>query len=120
MNARKGLIELAGMHFKAFHGCLEIERQMGGEFVVDFCAEWDISRAASTDDLSDTLDYSSVYAVVASCMERPCNLLEAVAGRIAEALSTEIPGLGHFRLKVSKKNPPVGGDCEWASVTLER
>lgn len=113
-------IELLGMRFFARHGCLESERQDGNEFVVDFRCERDLSAAGVSDRLEDTLDYSSVYAVVAREMEIPSSLLEHVAARIADALTREIPGLGHFELRVSKKNPPVGGECEWARICIRR
>ncbi len=114
----KGYIELSGMHFRARHGCLESERTEGNDFVVDFRCPVDIGRAAESDCLEDTLDYSRVYAVVAAQMEIPSNLLEHVAARIASSLQQEFKDLEHFELTVSKKNPPVGGECEWARVSI--
>ena len=115
-----GKIELTGMKFFARHGCLESERELGNEFLVDFSCEFDTSYAERSDDLADTLDYSLVYGIVARQMEIPSMLLEHVACRIADALEEELPDLKHFELRVSKKNPPVGGDCEWARITLKR
>ena len=116
----RGTIELLGMKFFARHGCLESERHDGNEFKVDFRCEYDISSAEITDDLDDTLDYSKVYAIAAREMQIPSQLLECVAGRIADALQEEIPGLEHFEISVYKKNPPVGGECEWAKVSTIR
>ena len=116
----RGKIELIGMKFFARHGCLESERRDGNEFRVDFACEYDTSSAELTDELEDTLDYSLVYAIVAREMAVPSRLLEHVAGRIADALQAEIPGLEHFEISVYKKNPPVGGECEWAKVSTRR
>ena len=116
----KGRIELLGMRFRAYHGCLESERTDGGDFKVDFCCEWDTRAAEQTDELADTLDYSVVYGIVAREMAVPSDLLEHVAGRIADALQMECPGLERFEVSVYKKNPPVGGECEWAKVTVRR
>jgi dihydroneopterin aldolase len=113
-------IELLGMKFFARHGCLESERREGNEFVVDFSCDYDTSTAETTDNLRDTLDYSRVYAIVAREMETPSMLLEHVAGRIADALQLEIPELEGFTVSVYKKNPPVGGECEWAKVSIRR
>lgn len=115
-----GRIELQGMHFFARHGCLESELVNGNEFRVDFECDYDFSRAAQSDNLEDTLDYSKVYAVVARQMAVPSKLLEHVAARIANALQSELPELEHFEICVSKKNPPVGGNCEWAKVRIKR
>lgn len=111
---------MTGMRFFARHGCLESERLEGNEFKVDFSCEWDTAAAELTDELDDTLDYSRVYTVIAHEMAVPSRLLEHVAGRIADALQEEIPGLDHFEVSVYKKNPPVGGECEWAKVSTVR
>ena len=116
----KGWIELSGMRFYAYHGCLESERIGGNEFTVDFRCPVSPSRAAESDSLEDTLDYSRVYGVIAGQMKEPCNLLETVACRIAASLEKEFPQLEHFDITVSKKNPPVGGECEWASVSISK
>jgi dihydroneopterin aldolase len=115
----EGQIELCGMHFWAYHGCLESERREGNEFVVDFRCPSDFGAAAASDNLEDTLDYSRVYEVVAAQMKEPSNLLEHLCCRIAESLQKEFPSLEHFELTVSKKNPPVGGECEWAKVSIK-
>lgn len=113
-------IELEGMHFRAFHGCLESERINGNDFIVDFSAEYDFSRAALNDSLEDTLDYSSIYNIVKREMAIPSNLLEHVAGRIARAIETEFPSLEHFTVRISKKNPPVDGPCELSRISISK
>ena len=50
-------------------------------------------------------------------MEKPSNLLENVAGRIVDAISRAHPKLWFIQVRVSKKNPPVGGACSWSRVT---
>lgn len=113
-------LELTGMRFYAYHGCLPQERLTGTEYLLDFRCEVDTRRAEASDDLADALDYSRVYAVAAQQMETASNLIEHVAGRIADALLAEIPDLKHFEITLSKKNPPVGGECQWARITVRR
>lgn len=110
-------IELVGMEFHSFHGCLEEERKEGNTFLVDFRGKADLSKAASTDDLEDTVDYSKIYDIVASEMEKPSNLLENVAGRIVDAIERSGMKFWFVQVRVSKKNPPVGGICSWSRVT---
>ena len=114
-----GKIELLGMHFKAYHGCLPEERTNGGEYVVDFRCPVNPETAVQTDDLASTLDYSAVYEIVSSQMAVPSNLLENVAGRIRNALEDAFPNLEEFEISVSKLNPPVGGNVDCARVTLK-
>lgn len=115
---KNGTIELEGMEFTAFHGCLEHERREGNLFTVDFKGEVDISKAAETDALEDTLDYGKIYDIVAEQMRTPSNLLENVVYRIASAISREFPYIGQFSVRVSKRNPPVSGTAAWSRVTL--
>ena len=114
-----GTIELLGMHFKAYHGCLPEERVNGGEYVVDFRCPVNPETAIQTDDLSFTLDYGAVHRIVAEQMAVPSNLLENVAGRIRDAIEEAFPELEEFEISVAKLAPPVGGTVECARVTLK-
>ena len=53
-------------------------------------------------------------------MDEPRQLLESVAGSIAGRIREEFPRVSGVEVSVSKKNPPVGGECEWARVTARR
>ena len=113
-----GVIELEGMEFKAYHGCLEQEKVRGNSFTVDFRGELDLSAAAESDNLSDTLNYGEIYEIVADEMSIPSELLENVAGRILNAIEEKFPQLVSFSVRVSKKRPPVDGVAQWSRVTL--
>ena len=113
-----GTIELEGMEFKAYHGCLEQEKVRGNVFTVDFKGELDLSAAAESDNLNDTLNYGEIYELVAEEMSIPSELLENVAGRIVKAIEKRFPQLVEFSVRVSKKRPPVEGIAQWSRVTL--
>lgn len=113
-----GSIELEGMEFHAFHGCLERERKEGNTFLVDFYAEAELKKAVKSDDLKDTADYGRIYDIVAEQMAVPSNLLENVAGRILDAIRKEFKDFIFIRIRVSKKNPPVNGACAWSRVAV--
>ncbi|MBR5661106.1 MAG: dihydroneopterin aldolase [Bacteroidales bacterium] len=110
-------IELTGMEFHAFHGCLVQERKEGNTFIVDFRGKITGKKAAKSDDLKDTVDYSKIYEIVAAQMAEPSNLLENVAGRIVDAIMAADLKFWFVQVRVSKKNPPVGGTCSWSRVT---
>lgn len=114
-----GTIELLGMEFLAYHGCLDSEKELGGDFVVDFRAKLDFGKAAKEDSLADTLDYSKVYELVAAEMSQRSDLLENVAWRICRAISGAFPELPEFEVSVAKKHPPVGGEAELARVVMK-
>ena len=115
---KTGIIELEGMEFKAYHGCLEQEKVRGNLFTVDFRGELDLSAAAESDNLNDTLNYGEIYDIVAEEMSLPSELLENVAGRIVKAIEKNFPQLITFSVRVSKKRPPVEGVAQWSRVTL--
>ena len=110
-------IELVGMEFHAFHGCLEEERRDGNTFVVDFRGKANLRKPAESDNLEDTIDYSKVYDIVAAEMAKPSNLLENVARRIVDAIMGAGMKFWFVQVRISKKNPPVGGVCSWSRVT---
>ena len=47
-------------------------------------------------------------------------MLENVAKRILDAMFAEFPNIENVKVKVSKMNPPMGGEIEKVSVTLSR
>ena len=113
-----GIMELSGMEFHAYHGCLESEKKEGNLFVVDFKAVYKVRRPAVTDDIKDAADYGEIYQLVKEEMEKPSNLLEHVAGRIAKAIEEAFPKVSSIDLTLTKQNPPMGADCEGASVEV--
>ena len=113
-----GTIELEGMEFRAFHGCLEREKVVGNDFTVDFRGEVDMSAAAESDNLMDAVNYAEIYDVVKEEMAKPSDLLEHVAGRIVKALETKFPQFTSFSVRVSKKRPPVDGVVQWSRITM--
>lgn len=107
------------MHFYAHHGCFEQERIIGTHFCVDLSFEVDTSRAEVSDSIDDTVNYLDVYRVVKEQMEIPSNLLEHVARRVGEAVKGRFPSVISVNVKVSKMNPPLGGQMESVSVAVE-
>lgn len=112
------LMELEGMEFRAYHGCLEREKTVGNDFIVDFRGEMDMSAAAESDDLHDTVNYAEIYDAIKEEMARPSDLLENVAGRIVKAIEEKFPQFESFSVRVSKKRPPVEGIVQWSRVTM--
>ncbi|MGH3614512.1 MAG: dihydroneopterin aldolase [Pseudonocardia sp.] len=78
-------IELRGLRVRGRHGVYAEERRDGQDFVVDVVASLDLRAAAASDDLADTLDYGALAVRVAAIVGgAPCDLIETVAGRVAD------------------------------------
>ena len=112
------LIEIEGMEFYAFHGHFAVEKIAGNRFLVNLQIESDCSKAGQTDRLEDTLDYQKAYLIVKEEMAIPADLLEHVAQRIINRIKNEFQEAQKFIVKVSKMNPPMGGQIRKVSVTM--
>lgn len=119
-NYLMGLIEIEGMKFYAYHGHFDAEQVVGNNFEVNVRLKTRCSKAAQSDKLQDALNYQAVYECIQREMQQPSALLENVAQRILDALFAEFPPLKKAQLKISKMNPPMGGEIERVSVTLSQ
>ena len=113
-----GIINVNGIKIYAFHGCLEEEAIIGGQYVVDVKIETDFSEAEISDDLTKTVYYVTVYNIVKAQMSIRSTLNEHAAGNIARALIKQIPAIQHVEVKVTKINPPMNGEVKEVSVMV--
>jgi dihydroneopterin aldolase len=114
------LIQIEGMEFYAFHGHFKEEQIVGNKFMIDVTIETDLEKPMESDNLKDAVNYQLAYEVVKKEMQKKSHLLEHIAGRILNALYTEIEGIKKATVKVSKMNPPVGGKIHSVSVVVSR
>jgi len=111
-------ISLQDIELQAYHGVFEEERRMGNTFRVSVRLSVPECLGVQTDELSDTWNYGEIYNLVVREMEQPSQLLEHVAGRIRRAIQESFPQATEIHVKISKKNPPVGGKVAWASIEI--
>lgn len=80
-------IELRGLRVRGHHGVFDHERRDGQEFVLDLVLWTDLTAAAASDDLADTVDYGALAETAAAVLEGPPRaLIEAVAEEVADAV----------------------------------
>lgn len=115
-----GLIQIEGMEFYAFHGHFKEEQIVGNRFLVDLTIETDMEKPSSSDNLKDAVNYQAAYEIIKTQMEMKSHLLENIAGRILDAVFSELPGVKKATVKVSKMNPPMGGKINSVSVVMSR
>lgn len=115
-----GKVILEGLEFHAYHGVYAHERSSGNKFEVDVVVETEIGDSAFHDNLAGTINYEDIYAVVKSEMEKPSKLLERVGHSIAEKILNSFPGSISVQINISKFNPPIGGVCRKAAVTISK
>ena len=112
---------LEGLVLRAFHGCHEAEARDGQDFVLDVELELDLARAASSDDLAATVSYDDLLAVTSAAFcGRRCNLIEAAAGAVADALLAAFPLVEAVQVCVRKPHAPLPARFAAAGVRLVR
>jgi dihydroneopterin aldolase len=114
-----GIVELVGMEFFAKHGCHPEERKLGNKYTVDVLLKVDMEQAVVADKLEGTVDYERVYAIVQRVMSKEVNLLEHLAGTIGKELKESFGNVLTVKVSISKHQPPIGGLCDRARVTVE-
>lgn len=77
-------IRITGITAFGYHGVLSHEREEGQEFVVDVAIETDFSKAAETDEVTETINYALIADLVFAEITGPAvNLIETMANQIA-------------------------------------
>ena len=112
-----GLIKVEGIRLRAFHGCLEEEARVGGDYIVNIEVDGDFSTAETSDSLDDTVDYGEVTALVQAEMGIRSKLIEHVADRILNALENRWKEM-RFQVEVVKLKPPINGNVEQVSYRV--
>ena len=112
-------IQLSDMHFYAYHGCLPTENVIGTDYIVNLKIGLDLSKAMESDDLKDTINYQIIYDLIEKEIHQQSKLIEHVAGRIVKVLHQHFPQITSLKLKLSKTNPPLGGEVASADIIVE-
>lgn len=112
-------ITLRQMEFRAFHGCYELEQQVGNRFTVDLWLETELGQVAEFDSVEIAVNYLTVYEVVREVMGHTQRTIERVAMNIIEAIKTAFPQVERVNCTVAKLAPPLGGKLHSVCVTLE-
>jgi dihydroneopterin aldolase len=111
---------LEDVRFFGHHGVSKAEQTVGVWFSVDAELAMDLAPAAVSDDLAAAIDYGEVARrIVEIGTEGRVNLIERLAGLIAQALLREFP-TRQVRVRVRKLTPPLQGLVGTPSVELTR
>ncbi|MGH8926713.1 MAG: dihydroneopterin aldolase [Acidimicrobiia bacterium] len=113
-------IKIAAIEVFAFHGVMDEEKEKGQRFLIDLEMRFDLSAAAASDRLDETVDYgvmaTKVHDLVASAR---WDLIETVAERVAESVLAE-PRIESVIVTVHKPEAPISVGFRDLSVTIER
>jgi len=120
MTRHPDLIQLTGLRVHGRHGVFDFERDNGQDFVVDVALELDTSVAARSDELADTVHYGELAEALAAVIAgEPVNLLETLAGRLAEVCLAD-GRVAAATVTVHKPQAPIPLSFTDVAVTIRR
>ena len=99
-------IHLKNLQFFAYHGIYEEERKLGNHF------EMNINVHVNTNSIpvlhiKDSIDYVSVYNIVANRMAIATPLLETVITEIAQSILARFSLALKVEISIDKLTPPI-------------
>ena len=114
-------IVLTGIHGFGYHGLFEHERKDGQDFFVDLTLSVDLTAAAQSDAIEDTVNYAEITdLVVEEITTNPVNLIEKLAARIAERVLNQHIKVQTVAVTVHKPQAPVAAQLKDIAVVVTR
>ena len=97
------------------------EGKVGQGFIIDLVLAIDLTNAARSDKLADTVGYDVVADVVSRAFTaKRYRLVEAAAGAVADAILENFPPITSVRITVRKPHAPVAAIFTDVGVILTR
>lgn len=113
-------IELRGLRCAGHHGAFAAERAQGQPFVVDVTVHADLTRAATSDDLADTVDYAGVAQRVSEAVAATSfALLEALADHLCGVVLAD-HRVAEVEVRVAKPAAAMPVELDEVAVVARR
>ena len=116
-HTQSDVVFVKGLKVEAVIGVYDWERAINQPILIDIALETDISKAALSDDVNDALNYKAVCDDVSAwCKEIQAELLEHLAGQIADKLLALYP-CKTVTLSVAKPTAILKADAVGVQIT---
>lgn len=114
-------IFIKGLALHAYHGVMAYEAKVGQSFAIDLELEIDLSAAARSDKVMDTVSYDKVVQCASEvfCAQR-YRLIETAAGHVADAVLAAFPRVDSISVTIHKPHAPIAATFSDVGVTLVR
>jgi len=114
-------IFIKGLALHANHGVMAHEAKVGQTFTLDLDLEIDLSAAARSDKVVDTVSYDKVVDCASEAFStQRYRLIEAAAGRVADSILAAFPRVRSVRITIHKPHAPISATFSDVGVTLVR
>jgi dihydroneopterin aldolase len=114
-------IVITGLSLHAYHGVMAHEAKIGQSFTLDLELTMDLSAAARSDKVIDTVSYDEVVDCASRAFTaQRFRLIEAAAGKVADALLAAFPRVQGVAVTIHKPHAPIAATFRDVSVTVVR
>jgi len=114
-------IFINGLVLHAYHGVMPYEGKVGQTFTIDLELDIDLSAAARSDKVADTVSYDKVVECVnAAFVAQKYRLIEAAAGKVADSVLACFPRVTAIKITIHKPHAPIAATFSDVGVTLVR
>jgi dihydroneopterin aldolase len=114
-------IFIKGLSLHAYHGVMAYEAKVGQTFTIDMTLEIDLSAAAHSDKVMDTVSYDKVVECASDVFgAQRYRLIEAAAGVVADAVLAQFPRVNSVEVTIHKPHAPIAATFSDVGVTLLR
>jgi len=110
-----------GLSLHAYHGVMPHEAKVGQSFTIDLELTIDLDAAARSDKVVDTVSYDKVVDCASEAFRaQRFRLIEAAAGRVADAVLAAFPRVVSVKVTIHKPHAPIAATFNDVGVTLLR
>lgn len=111
-------ISLEGMKFNVGHGIYPEEKIIGNTFLVDVAVS--IEDNGIINDISQTINYETLYEVIRKEMNHVEEMLETIAYSCVDRIKQRFPKSKMISIKISKLHPPMSGEIGRSKISLNK
>ena len=112
---------LTGLLIHAHHGVMEHEERVGQRFILDLELSLDLTDAAHSDKLADTVSYAAIADTATRAFTaQSYKLVEAAAGAVMDAILAGFARVQSVKITVHKPHAPIAATFADVGVTLVR
>jgi dihydroneopterin aldolase len=114
-------IFIRGLTLHAYHGVMSHEAKVGQTFAIDLDLDIDLSEAARSDKVADTVSYDMVVTCATEAfLGHRFRLIEAAAGSVADAILAAFPRVRGLAVTIHKPHAPIAATFSDVGVRLVR
>ena len=112
---------IKGLTVFAYHGVNPEEKENGQRFIIDCELYTDLSKAADSDNVADTVSYSAAIKTIKTAFSaKKYDLIEAAAQACINALLEKYERLEGLEITVYKPDAPISSDFENVGVRIRK